>query len=339
MKITVLTAVYNAAKFLPQCLDSLLTQTFSNFEAICIDDASTDDSLRILQEYAQRDSRIRVVHQEKNTGQAMARNHGLEYASGEFTMMLDADDWLAPDALQIISDTLQCDNQTDCAIMRLLFSYQDGSIREFNCLTNGKKVLAGKEAFLLCMEGKLHGLYAIRTSIHRQFPYDTTTRLYSDDNTTFLHYLYSQRLVLCEATYYYRIHDKSSTHLHDIHQIDRMEADLSLREVISTYVPEALPKFENIRWLRVIGCYFYFYTYHKSFSKADRKHILQRFHTILKETHPKWISGSLRHKFGYIPFRCFSLFLLQEELYFFLRKWKNIFVPQTLQSQKRTERS
>lgn len=322
MKISILTAVYNAVQYLPQCLDSLLAQTHSDFEAICVDDASTDDSLRILEDYAKRDSRIRVIHQDTNTGQAVARNHALEYASGEFTMMLDADDWLAPNALQIICETLQSNELSDCAIMRLVFSYQDGGQREYDCQTNGKKILTSKEAFLLCMEGKLHGLYAIRTSIHKQIPYDTTTRLYSDDNTTFLHYLYSQRIVLCEATYYYRIHNQSSTHLHDIRQIDRMEADLSLRQVISTHVPEALQTFENIRWLRVIGCYYDFHTYRKTFSKTEKKYILQRFHSVLKKTHPEWIRPSLRYKFGYIPFSCFHLFLVQEELYFLLKRWK-----------------
>lgn len=332
MKISILTAVYNAAPFLQQCLDSLLAQTHSDFEVICVDDASTDDSLRILNGYAQQDARIHVIHQDTNTGQAVARNHALQYASGEFTMMLDADDWLASNALQIICETLQNTEHTDCVIMRLLFTYQDGSTHEFDCQTNGKKILTGKESFLLCMEGKLHGLYAIRTSIHKRFPYDTTTRLYSDDNTTFLHYLYSQCIVLSEATYYYRIHNQSSTHRLNIHNIDRMEADLSLRQVISVNIPEALPAFENIRWLHVIDCYYYFHTYRKSFSKTDRKHILQRFKSVLKETHSDWIRSSLRHKFGYIPLRCFRLFILQEEIYFFLRKWKTLALSPTKQS-------
>lgn len=322
MKISILTAVYNAAPYLPRCLDSLLAQTHQDFEAICIDDASTDDSLQILHDYAQRDARFRVIHQDTNIGQAKARNHGLEYTNGEFTMMLDADDWLAPDALQLICQSLQDNEQANCAIMRLVFWYNESKEHEFDCQTNGKKILSGKEAFLLCMEGKLHGLYAVRTSLHKQFPYDTTTRLYSDDNTTLLHYFYSQCLTLCEATYYYRIHNQSFTHRHDIHRLDRMEADLSLRQIISTCLPEALPKFENLRWLRVIDCYYYFHTYRSLFSETDRNHILQRFQSVLKETHPEWIRASLRYKFGYIPFSCFRLFLLQEELYFLLKRWK-----------------
>ena len=73
-KVTVLVAVYNAERFLPQCLDSLLAQTMSDFQVICIDDASTDRSLQVLNTYALRDLRIEVVRLLENRGQAHARN-------------------------------------------------------------------------------------------------------------------------------------------------------------------------------------------------------------------------------------------------------------------------
>lgn len=320
MKITILIAVRDMAEFLPRCLDSLLAQTHPDFEAICIDDASTDDTPRVLQAYARRDKRISVLRQDTNTGQATARNHGLSLAQGTFTMMLDADDWLAPDALQQICDALTRDPQADCAVMRLVCWYAEGNEKTWECQTGGKKTLMGQEAFQICMEGRLHGLYAVRTSLHQRFPYDDSTRLYSDENTTLMHYLHSRHVVLTQATYYYRRHSQSATHVCNAHRFDRLEADLSLRSQIRQHQPAALPDFERFRWLRVIECYYYFHQHRASFGREERTDILLRFRHAVASTQSQMLPPRLRRKFGYIPFRRFRLFRLQEEIYFELRK-------------------
>lgn len=98
-KVSVLVAVYNAAPFLPKCLESLTNQTFANLQIVCVDDCSTDDSLSVLNEYARQDDRIKVVERSVNGGIAKARNSGLAVADGDFVCMVDADDWLATDAI------------------------------------------------------------------------------------------------------------------------------------------------------------------------------------------------------------------------------------------------
>ena len=99
-KITVLVAVYNAEKYLRDCLDSLVGQTLKEIQVLCVDDASTDHSWSILQEYATLDKRIEIIHLDKNGGQANARNIALKLAKGLYTCFLDSDDWLSPDALE-----------------------------------------------------------------------------------------------------------------------------------------------------------------------------------------------------------------------------------------------
>lgn len=94
MRLSIIIPVYNAAKYLRPCLDSVLAQTLKDVEIICIDDGSTDGSAALLAEYASRDTRIRVLTQ-ANAGQGAARNRGLEFAHGEFVYFLDADDELA----------------------------------------------------------------------------------------------------------------------------------------------------------------------------------------------------------------------------------------------------
>lgn len=93
--ISVIIPVYNAARYLRRCLDSLVGQTYRELEIICVDDGSKDDSGAILDEYAARDARIKVIHQE-NAGVSVARNNGLASARGEFVTFADADDWVEP---------------------------------------------------------------------------------------------------------------------------------------------------------------------------------------------------------------------------------------------------
>jgi len=98
-KVSVIIPVYNAQDYLKQCMDSIIGQTIRDIEIICIDDQSTDNSLEILQQYAIRDSRIKVIKQEKS-GAGAARNKGLKFASGEYLSFLDADDFFEPNMLE-----------------------------------------------------------------------------------------------------------------------------------------------------------------------------------------------------------------------------------------------
>lgn len=95
MKFSIIIPVYNAEPYLAMSLDSLLAQTHPDWEAICVDDGAKDASPKILDDYAQRDSRIKVIHQ-KNGGECSARNAGLRAATGDYVGFLDNDDVLAP---------------------------------------------------------------------------------------------------------------------------------------------------------------------------------------------------------------------------------------------------
>ncbi len=97
--ISVIIPVYNAAAYLRECIDSLLSQTFTDWEALCVDDGSTDESGIILDEYAAKDRRIKVFHQ-SNKGVSAARNFALESAKGEYVCFLDGDDIFDRDFLE-----------------------------------------------------------------------------------------------------------------------------------------------------------------------------------------------------------------------------------------------
>ena len=94
-KVSIIIPIYNVAKYLPACLDSILTQTHQNLEILLIDDGSTDDSDKIADKYAKKDPRIKVIHQ-TNHGQSSARNNGLSKATGDYISFIDGDDQVKP---------------------------------------------------------------------------------------------------------------------------------------------------------------------------------------------------------------------------------------------------
>lgn len=99
IKVSVIVPVYKAEVYLERCVDSLLAQTFKDFEILLIDDGSPDRSGEICDEYARKDDRVRVIHQ-KNSGVSMARQKGLDNACGEYVIHADPDDYVEPDMLQ-----------------------------------------------------------------------------------------------------------------------------------------------------------------------------------------------------------------------------------------------
>ena len=114
-KISIIVPVYKVEKYLCRCLDSIVAQTFTDWECILIDDGSPDNSGKICDEYAEKDGRFRVIHQE-NAGVSAARNAGLDAARGEWIGFVDSDDWvesnmyeyLYNNALETKSDVVIC---------------------------------------------------------------------------------------------------------------------------------------------------------------------------------------------------------------------------------------
>lgn len=99
--ISIIVPIYNVAQYLPKCLDSLLNQTYENIEIICVNDGATDGSSDILEKYAAKDKRIKIITQ-KNEGLSGARNTGIKAANGEWTMFVDSDDWIAASCCQTL---------------------------------------------------------------------------------------------------------------------------------------------------------------------------------------------------------------------------------------------
>lgn len=108
-KISVLIPVYNVEKYLRECLESLVNQTFKDIEFICINDGSTDSSLKILEEYAQKDSRIKIINKE-NSGYGASMNMGLDAASGEYIGIVESDDFVSSNMFEDLYNLAEKNN-------------------------------------------------------------------------------------------------------------------------------------------------------------------------------------------------------------------------------------
>ncbi len=111
-KVSIVIPIYNAQDYLQECLESVLNQTFSDIEVVLVDDGSKDSSGKICDDYASKDDRITVVHQQ-NAGVSAARNKGIESASGDWIMFVDSDDFITADAVEKLvsqADTTDCQN-------------------------------------------------------------------------------------------------------------------------------------------------------------------------------------------------------------------------------------
>ena len=126
--LSVIIPVYNVEKYLAKCLDSITHQTFKDMEIICVDDCSTDNSLSLLQNYALKDKRIRIIRCQKNGGQAAARQIGIDAAAGNYIAFVDSDDWVDTDYYEKMIERAEQDKVDIVVNHNILSEYEDGRV-------------------------------------------------------------------------------------------------------------------------------------------------------------------------------------------------------------------
>lgn len=119
-RVSIIVPVYNTEKYLPCCINSILTQTFTDFELLLIDDGSKDNSGKICDEYAVIDKRVRVFHK-NNEGASIARNLGIKKSKGKFLVFVDSDDYIASDYIQTFCEILSKYDRPDIIIQSPIY--------------------------------------------------------------------------------------------------------------------------------------------------------------------------------------------------------------------------
>lgn len=174
--ISIIVPVYNVEHFLPRCLDSIINQTYTNLEILCVNDGSPDNCGQILAEYAARDSRIKVIEQE-NRGASEARNTALDHSSGQYLMFVDADDYLAQDACSLAALTAEKEN-ADLVFWSYLrdfgnctkekhFRWEDGTVFEGNQATLLHRNVCGPVGEELATPSYLHSFEPLWNKLYR----------------------------------------------------------------------------------------------------------------------------------------------------------------------------
>lgn len=322
-KVSVLMAVRNAAAFLPASLDSLISQTFSDWEALCVDDASTDDSLSVLQAYAARDSRILVRSKTVSGGAFLARQEGLELATGAYVTMLDADDWLAPDALELAVALLDGNADSDVVLYDLRMVFADHE-EQFPLLSS---CLRGEEAFCRSLTWDIHGVSMMRCELCAVSlkPLEESPKalqlLNSDEQATQLRYLYSRGVRQCGGIYYYRQHEESSTRRVSVRRFDVLRGEELMNRFLATkgMSREIRDAYESHRWLTLVDLYMFYHCHGRQLSAEERRKGLGELRQTWCSVRRDALKKETTAKFGYRPCRWWWLFRMQEWLYFTLR--------------------
>lgn len=149
--ISIIVAVYNAEQYLPVCMDSILKQTYVNYEILLVDDGSMDHSGEICDEYALKDSRIRVFHKE-NGGVSSARNTGILHAHGKYSIHIDSDDWIEPRMLEKLWSKAEAE-KADMVIADFFEHTNQKVVMKTQC----PEILDSRNVIREIFVGKLHG--------------------------------------------------------------------------------------------------------------------------------------------------------------------------------------
>lgn len=289
-RFTVVIAGYQTAPYLPKALDSVKTQSFADFEALCYVEKSADDSLEICRRYAAADPRFRVAEGEKSGAVATTRNYGIDHAAGEYLVVLDGDDWLVPGMLEKLDAKLRETGEVDVLTFAAVTTErEDVDVEKAAKLTNfrpsdEKGTFTGLEAIRRAGRngGNYHNytwLSAYRVAFLREH------RLYQSDGLMMEDFEHTPRVwfhaariaYLDEVFYVYRRRPGSLT----TQSSPRLVRDLA-HQLVSLLdfsahreIPEDIMRIWSNQWLAV----FYWFMFHpvssRKISNADRRAALE----------------------------------------------------------------
>lgn len=315
IKFSVLVPVYNVERYIHECIESVLRQTYTQFELILVDDGSSDRSGIICDEYAQKDSRIKVYHK-KNQGLIHTRRYAISYASGDYYVFLDSDDTIKQDALAIIYNKIQ-KYDCDCIIYGLervengkVKSQTYDSIEEliYDKRTIYRKVFFSTEYNSLCRK-------AVKACVFHDVDYSPYYHLkYTEDLLQSLEiYKYSNAIAFIpDVLYEYRMNQSSITH-----GSDRMIVDYTIRKRVleflrdeSVFSDNDYNVYRDFCLNMVIGHILKFSLLHE-----DYKTIIKKFSEIREDTYYQEFLSAGFSNCTFFSFRSIIFFLFSHKKY------------------------
>ena len=238
--ISVVVPIYKVEKYLDKCVDSLINQTYKNLEIILVDDGSPDSCPHICDEYAKKDSRIKVVHK-KNGGLSDARNAGMKIATGEYISFIDSDDYIALDFFETLLNTMIAEDSdiVECSVVKF---YEDGHFDEYSddlSVTNystveGLSALISENPFRQHVWNKLY-----KAEMVLDVPY-AVGKLNEDEFWTYQIFGRAKKVTKLNKTMYYYFQRNSSIMGvgYNLRRLDALEGKFNRQKFIEEKFPE-----------------------------------------------------------------------------------------------------
>lgn len=272
--ISVIVPIYNVEKYLARCVDSIVNQTYKNLEIILVDDGSPDRCPQMCNDYAEKDSRIKVVHK-KNGGLSDARNAGMAVATGEYISFIDSDDYVSDDFFECLLDVMNKENSdiAECSVVKF---YEDNRFDEFSDDLSVKTYDTQDAMSALIAENPFHQhvwnkLY--KTELVKDIPY-AVGKLNEDEFWTYRVFGRANKVARINKTMYYYFQRSSSIMGvgYNIRRLDALEGKANRQK----YIENNFPDLSTQAKIDLYGsCMFAYQSVLKFMSGADKKKALE----------------------------------------------------------------
>lgn len=209
MRLSIIVPVYKAEKYLVRCVESVLAQTMKDFELILVDDGSPDKSGAMCDDFAAKDTRVKVIHQ-ANSGVSAARNAGVAVAQGDYIAFVDSDDWISPNMYELL---LRAAEDENADIVKCGFEHTDGKGRdEYQGYGNERQYYKGNLIEHWFRENHIYVWNAVyRAEIAKKIEYPVGITGGEDDYASFFYLYYANSMVLLpDCLYHYFINNEGS---------------------------------------------------------------------------------------------------------------------------------
>ena len=272
--ISVIVPIYNVEKYLARCVDSIVNQTYKNLEIILVDDGSPDRCPQMCDDYAEKDSRIKVVHK-NNGGLSDARNAGMAVATGEYISFIDSDDYVSDDFFECLLDVMNKENSdiAECSVVKF---YEDNRFDEFSDDLSVKTYDTQDAMSALIAENPFHQhvwnkLY--KTELVKDIPY-AVGKLNEDEFWTYQVFGRANKVSKLNKTMYYYFQRNSSIMGvgYNIRRLDALEGKVNRQK----YIENNFPELSTQAKIDLYGsCMFAYQSVLKFMSGADKEKALE----------------------------------------------------------------
>lgn len=296
-KISIIIPIYNVQKYLSECLDSLLEQTYTEWEALLVDDGSTDDSGKICEKYALKDSRFRVIHK-KNGGAASAKNVGLDQIEGEYVGFIDSDDYVERTWLEKVMKVI-INRNADIVEFNFDKVFRTGS-KEENCYLYKEKEFTAEQylaQYLTNWSSSLFWNKIVSASLVKKIRFRKERRCIDDEFFTYKVISDAHKIVQINDVLYHYRQRASSAVQNKKNQLQKTEDALEVLVERYKWICEKFPNLRNNYLSHDVNIMFYFAGFShtkqtvKKFRSISRYYLYQ---VILHEPHGSLLKNIIR---------------------------------------------